>query len=502
MPSSIFQLYENNPWWTNPKSIESDQSIQEFEKSTVKWVPGLQRYMPLDSEDYVFYSIRGPRQVGKTTFIKNMIRELLVKGVDSQKIFFWPCDEIRDERNLTKMVESYLSFTRQSAKDRLYIFLDEITSVRSWENSIKYLHDTGKLRNTTLILNGSHAMGIQRGFGELAGRTGKGNTDPHKMFVPMKFSEFVKCTDPANWSIVVKNGLEKGDDRRRMLLNLMLKKTDKIPYSLTVAAKDFNLDLDRYMLAGGVPRSVNDLFGTGRITSLTFDTYIEALRGDLAHWDRDNWKAHELLARLVKCMGCTVSWNNIAGEIGVTQPTIKDYVETLERCFVLTYLHRTIDLVSPESKSMKGKKVYFEDPFLFHAIRHWATSSKGADPFQYAVDYLSEPTNVGYIVENIVANHLIRLQFNMNPSSSFQYNQNLFYALPTKRSEIDFILNTGDGPIPIEVRFQSTIYQKDWELVARIASKVGKRGILLTKEDMTIEDNYAMLPASLFLLLI
>jgi hypothetical protein len=322
------------------------------------------------------------------------------------------------------------------------------------------------------------------------------------MFVPMKFSEFISCTDPRSWNVIVKNGLEKGVDRRRILLDIMFRKSDRIPYDLVMLKKGLDLSLEKYMLSGGVPRAVNDLFTSGRIGVDTFNTYIEALRGDLSHWKKDTWIAKELLTRLVRSLGSLVSWNDIAKEVGSTQPTIKDYVWTLEQCFVITYLHRTLNLATPDQKSVKGKKVYFEDPFLFHAIRYWVSTSKLGDPHQFAADFLRETSNQGHMVENIVANHLIRLQFNMNPSSSFQYNRDLFYALPSKKSEIDFIFNSPEGVAPIEVKFQSTISARDLEAVVKIADQVGTRGILVSKEDLRFNDKSATIPASLFLLLI
>ena len=68
------ELIDQNPWWRNPKAIEQDNHILELEKSRVKWDPRLRRMFTLDKD--IVYTLRGPRQVGKTTLLKNMIRGL------------------------------------------------------------------------------------------------------------------------------------------------------------------------------------------------------------------------------------------------------------------------------------------------------------------------------------------------------------------------------------------------------------------------------------------
>jgi predicted AAA+ superfamily ATPase len=116
MAPSIFELAQNNPWWANPAAIDSDLHVKSVEQSAVKWMPGLRKYMPLDSADYVFYTIRGPRQVGKTTFIKLMIRDLLRSGISPNQVFFWPCDQIRNERDMTQLLETYINFSRSNTR--------------------------------------------------------------------------------------------------------------------------------------------------------------------------------------------------------------------------------------------------------------------------------------------------------------------------------------------------------------------------------------------------
>ncbi|MGC8547362.1 MAG: hypothetical protein ACP5MU_06915, partial [Thermoplasmata archaeon] len=63
MNSSI--LYEYNPWWINPDTIDDDRNIKAASLESPR-------------KEYTFHEenllLIGPRQVGKTTYMKLVIR--------------------------------------------------------------------------------------------------------------------------------------------------------------------------------------------------------------------------------------------------------------------------------------------------------------------------------------------------------------------------------------------------------------------------------------------
>lgn len=502
MPLTFFDLLEHNPWWTEPETIDKDFHIQTFESSSIHWKPRIWRYINLDASDYVLYTIRGPRQVGKTTSLKLTVRDLLKNGVPPQSVFFWPCDEIRDSKTLTKLIDLYLSHPFEQDKTRKYIFLDEVTSVRDWQTSIKYLFDSGKFKNVSLVLNGSHALDMKKGSGQLTGRTGKGNPDCHKMFVPMKFAEFVECTSPDLWKVIAKANLDQGSERRKILLELMYGRDKNINLTLPMIKNDLDQLLDRFLICGGIPRSVDEYVRTGSVSRETLETYVQALRGDLGHWKKDNIVAKLLLSSLVKRVSSEASWNEIAKEVGTTQPTVTEYVETLEQCFAITYLYHTSNAKAPRADTKKNKKIYFEDPFIFHSLRYWIAPEVGVQPLDQITSFLKDESKRGLLMENVVANHLIRLKFNLSPHSEFSYNQDLFYYNPKGKNEVDFIFNHQGRCVPIEVKYRSTINSRHLDPALKVAAENGTRAILVTKDDMAIEDKYAKIPASLLLFLV
>jgi hypothetical protein len=130
------------------------------------------------------YTLRGPRQVGKTTLVK-LIKKLVDDGVEGRRIFYWTCDLEQGKKDLHSILNTYIDTTREIHSDRLYIFLDEISTVKDWQNTIKYLFDLGKLDKTTSILTGSHSIDIKKASEKLPGRRGKLGITYNKVLVPM-----------------------------------------------------------------------------------------------------------------------------------------------------------------------------------------------------------------------------------------------------------------------------------------------------------------------------
>jgi hypothetical protein len=67
-------LRRQNPWWAETAAINEDPHLAEYEQAVVKWEPPHLHALKLDRD--LIYILLGPRQVGKTTFFKLLIRHL------------------------------------------------------------------------------------------------------------------------------------------------------------------------------------------------------------------------------------------------------------------------------------------------------------------------------------------------------------------------------------------------------------------------------------------
>jgi len=75
-----------NPWWFKKEGIEADAKIREFEASSVKYLP--QNILNLPLENGAVNIVYGPRQTGKSTAIKLLIRKLLKRVPPINILYF------------------------------------------------------------------------------------------------------------------------------------------------------------------------------------------------------------------------------------------------------------------------------------------------------------------------------------------------------------------------------------------------------------------------------
>ncbi|HLC33115.1 MAG TPA: AAA family ATPase, partial [Candidatus Nanoarchaeia archaeon] len=196
-----------NPWWADKEAINEDAKIKEFLTAPIKWRPRIIKYMPLDKD--VIYSVRGPRQVGKTTLVKIVIKELLEKDTDPYDILYYACDLIRTPEMLYDLIESYYQWNRNISKNRVRIFLDEISSAPDWQKAIKRFIDQHGNKEITFYLTSSHSLDIEKSTERLPGRTGeKQGISTHKILLPMKFAEYASMRAPTLYETVKKHKLD------------------------------------------------------------------------------------------------------------------------------------------------------------------------------------------------------------------------------------------------------------------------------------------------------
>lgn len=75
-----------------------DPKVKEWNESVIKWDPRIRHTFRYGAD--VIYSLRGPRQVGKTTLIKLQIREFLTKGISPWNIMYYAFDVDNNPKDL------------------------------------------------------------------------------------------------------------------------------------------------------------------------------------------------------------------------------------------------------------------------------------------------------------------------------------------------------------------------------------------------------------------
>ena len=145
-----------NPWWEFKNWEKRDKQLLYWKKMEIRWVPKWINDISL--EPFSLNFIIGPRQVGKTTGIKLLIKRLIEKGVEPERITFLSCDPIIDAFHLKKLLEEY--FEMREREDIL--ILDEVTVIEDWWKVIKGFVDMGKFEDTVIILSGSTSLKLKK----------------------------------------------------------------------------------------------------------------------------------------------------------------------------------------------------------------------------------------------------------------------------------------------------------------------------------------------------
>jgi hypothetical protein len=499
---SVPEFSDQNPWWRDKSSIEDDRLVLAWKSSSFKWKPRLVETFCWDAD--VIYTLRGPRQVGKTTLLKLKIGELLKSGIDARRIFYWACDQVESFEKLSSMIGEYVDWARRFSDGRLYLFLDEVSAVRDWQRSIKYLHDIGKLDDCLVVLTGSHSLDLAKATESLAGRRGEvdriADSIPDKILLGAKFSEYVETRSSQILEVLRGLRLLSVRNRLQVMSSLAEGKVPRIINALEPYLKDLQGFFDDYLLTGGVPRAVNNYVSQGKIPDVVYSDYSSLILRDISRWGGNEVFLRQMVQRLIETLSSQVSWNALKDETEISShDTARWYVDVLKSSFAVSYIHQ-LDRDKGTPYYRKAKKIYFNDPLIFHALRWWAFGRK--DPFREATDFLVNSENRSKLVESVICNHLIRFLFNMEPSSHFDYTTRLFYWESSKKREIDFVAKFGDAFLPIEVKYQGSIRRNDvYGIIDFMKGGKSHKGIVVTKDSLAQGRSYTGIPLPIFLLL-
>ncbi len=449
------RLGESNPWWKDKNAIDQDINLVRLEKQKINW-----EYRLINSFEEGIYSIRGPRQVGKTTWIKQKIKELL-KNNNPQNIFFYSCDDIKNFESLMELIDLFLELTDK--QKRKYLFLDEIPFVEDWQRAIKHLYDSGKLVNCVVVLSGSNSIDIKRSVEQLPGRGDEGKK--HFIMMPLTFSQYL--------SAIGKHIKFTNDFRKNLALTKLNQK---------ILMNEYN----NYLLTGVFLRIINEFFSTSNISDSSYDVYLKWIIGDLAKYELKENFSKQLLRKILQSYTSELSWSSLKSDTDIdSHHTVSKYVNSIEEMFVINILYK-MDLSKKIPSYPKSKKIYFSDPFILGACHKWINSLE--NNFESLKEYVY--TNTDKISEGVLLNHLINIIYSRIKSNIYDYKDLIYYwTNKEKTKEVDFVHeNTG-----FEVKFAEKIKSEHYK-----GLKEFSKGFLITKK--TYDQRTLPLPAFLLLL--
>lgn len=406
------------------------------------------------------YLLTGGRQIGKTTFLKQLIAHFLKgKKVRQENIFFLTGELIDTHHILRRIINSF-----HKPDQRQVLFIDEVNYIPDWDKTVKYVADTGLTENMSIILTGSDSQIIKTAMKRFAGRRGMGDTVDFEYF-PLSFFDAACLIRPELIGVCEEISLSSIKDSNKLFQQHY---------------KELKILFDNFLLHGGFLPAINAFYSDGNISKGIFNIYTHWIAGDFLKYNKSENYLHEVLRGIQKTYGSQVSWTALAKQLSIEHhKTVSDYCQILQNIHVI-HIQEAILEDKLTAAPKKNKKIHFRDPFIAHAVSEFLNH----EGFESIRERMIKPEESSKLVESICIDHCKRFY----PS----------YYISGKKGEVDLALVKENRLVPLEVKWTSQIRQEELKQIS-----LYKNGFILgqTKEMRTIGAN-TIIPLIQFLLLI
>ncbi len=346
--------------------------------------------------------LTGARQSGKSTF--------LTHNCDGRK---WQYISL-DQRNVLERIERDPDFFIEHIGD--YVIIDEAQKVPAVFNAVKWLVDRKK--NVKIVLSGSANFLLLKQVGEtLAGRAG--------------ILELYPFT--ARERLEVPNLLLHVIDNAGSLREFLdgIKQINMIPFD----------DVIEHIMWGGYPKVYE--FADVKKRQLWLEnyrtTYIERDLRDLPQVANitDFQRLHTLVAHQSASL---LNYSTLAGELGITVPTVKRYVQILIASYQCSLLEPYY--INIRKRLIKSPKIFLADTGMAHYLMGYGGKEN-----------LLNSGAFGKGVESHIVSEFIKARsYSMSRSA-------LYFWRTVNKSEIDLIIETNKTIVPIEIKSSKRIPQ-------------------------------------------
>ncbi len=364
------------------------------------------------SESNKITILTGARQVGKTTLMKKLCKDLSGKG----KCLFLDLDIFSNYEKVStyeKMIGTLtINGYTQENSGMFYLFLDEFQRYADISLVLKNLYDHHK--NIKIYASGSSSLVINGRVQEsLAGR---------KRMVriyPLNFTEFL---------------LFKGETE----LNEKLEKISEIASrEIHKLIPEAYQRLEEFMIFGGYPEVVlSEQREKREILSSIFDLYVSK---DLVDYlNIEKLKSAKTLIQLLSVNnGCEIKYSSIASSSGIDEKTAKNYLEILQETFLIT-IH-TPYFTNKKREIVKQPKVYYLDS----GVRNFFINNFNSMSIRKDAAFLFE----GYVISELI--------------KQGEYRDSIKFWRTKTQHEVDVIIDRGRTQIPVEIKYKTGISPSD-----------------------------------------
>ena len=338
------RIARDNPWWADPNA-----PLEERDFPRRAYFASLKE-LALNFDVRRATILLGPRRVGKTVMIRQLILEAISEGFDPKCILYASIDA---PIYLGLSLEQFLNLfpDKDNKRQRIVIF-DEVQYLKDWEVHLKDLVDS--YHKIKFIASGSAAAALK-----LKSRESGAGRFSEFMLPPLTFHEFLLFSGDDDDLIEVREPPigERNKPRKKMVFS---------PKNIE-ALNDRFID---YLNYGGYPEVVlNPAIQRNTDQFIRNDIIDKVLLKDLPslYGIVDIPELNRLFSFLAYNAGNEASLENISRECGLTKPTIKRYIEYLESAFLIIKL-KTVNDNCRTMKRERHFKVYLNNPSMRAAL--------------------------------------------------------------------------------------------------------------------------------------
>jgi len=432
-------LNDLNPWWVDPGGVRPEPPVYRR-----RLVVDLRRR--LEGPGRLIQVVRGPRQVGKTTGIQQIVQDLLEGGTPPGDILFVRFD-LQILREATAPLRTILRWYTENVRRRplekgppTLLFLDEVHKLPRWDQDVKHLGDTYPLK---MLLTGSSSVLVARGGREsLAGRVFTTELPP------FHFREVLEC-----WKPEATEALPEAITFEDVFSGGLRSSAEALARLRPQQKLSLRRHLERYYVRGGYPRlhsgEVGDDIWAQYLVETVFENVLGADIPDLFPVENPGLLRHIYLS-LARQTGREIAQTKLAQDAAAAgyptnQPTIGRYVRYLVDALLVREFRRYP--LARKASARVPSKITLTDLGVRNAVFRGAPSL-----------WESDPRELGPLVETLVQGCVRGPGLQVHFFRDFENPKDR----RTPVHEVDFVAERVDGSvIPLEVKFRKNIREED-----------------------------------------
>src|SRR3989344_9317270 len=303
----------------------------------------------IDLESDFIITISGPRRAGKTFVCFQIIEEVIKKGTPRENILYINFEDNKligaDSDDLEKLLEAYFELYNVNKDKKIYLFLDEIQTVKNWDSWIRKIYDINK--KIKIVLTGSSSKLLSKEISTvLRGRV------LNKEIFPLSFKE-----------IVLWKGLKYN-------LKTIVYSEDRIEVK-----KLFN----NFIQNGGYPAVTYQNVNREEVLQSYYESMI--FKDIVERYKIEDVKKIKMLANfLLESTSKDISYNNLANKLksigmNTSNNTIIEFLSYFEDAYLFFQNLKFEYSIGKQLGSIK--KVYFIDNGLLNSVSFKFSEDRG-----------------------------------------------------------------------------------------------------------------------------